>query len=151
MLRINKLTDYGTLVLAELGRVADGVASAGQLASDTGLAPTTVSKLLKSLARAGLVTSARGPKGGYALARPATEISAAAIIDALDGPVAITECSSPGGLCELEGQCQVGRAWQKINSSIRRALKDISLADLQQLGRPIPVPDLKAGFNRHTD
>lgn len=151
MLRISKLTDYGTLVLAELRAVPDGVASAGQVADATGLALPTVSKLLKSLHKAGLVTSERGPHGGYALARPATEISAAEIIDALDGPVAITECSSPAGACDLESHCRVGRAWQIINRSIRRALQDVSLADLQQLRHAVPIPDLKSGLGTHTD
>jgi FeS assembly SUF system regulator len=150
MLRISKLTDYGTLVLAQLGAVPNGVASAGQVAEATGIAPPTVSKLLKALARAGLVTSERGPHGGYALARPAADISAAAIIDALDGPVAITECSSPAGACDLEARCRVGRAWQHINRSIRCALEDVSLADLQQLGQSMPVPDLKSGLTAHT-
>lgn len=147
MLRISKLTDYGTLVLAHLGAKPDCLASAGHVAEATGLALPTVSKLLKELARAGLVTSERGAHGGYTLARPADAISAAEIIDALEGPVAITECSSPGGACDLEAHCRVGRAWQNINLSIRRALQSVTLADLQHLPQPMPVPDLKTGVS----
>jgi FeS assembly SUF system regulator len=144
MLRMSKLTDYGTLVLAELAAEHGGIASAGQVAEATHLGQATVSKLLKSLARAGLVVSARGVQGGYALARAPELISAAEIIDALEGPVAITECSSANGCCDIEAFCRVGRAWQKINWSIRKALQQVSLADLQAQAQPLPPPDLKA-------
>jgi FeS assembly SUF system regulator len=146
MLRMSKLTDYGTLVLSQLAAQHGGIASAGQVADATHLGQPTVSKLLKSLARAGLVISARGVQGGYALARAPEEISAAEIIDALEGPVAITECSSANGCCDLEEFCRVGRAWQKINVSIRKALQSVSLADLQTQPQPLPPPDLKAGL-----
>ena len=147
MLRMSKLTDYGTLVLAQLAAQRDGVASAGQVADATRIGQPTVSKLLKSLTRAGLVVSARGAQGGYALARPAESISAAQIIDALEGPVAITECSSADGCCELEEYCRVGLAWQRINRSIREALQKVSLADLQTRPQPLSPPDLKAGLS----
>ncbi len=132
MLRMSKLTDYGTLVLAQLAASEGRLASAHQVATDTHLSLPTVSKLLKSLVHAGLAVSKRGARGGYALSRPAEEISAAEILDALEGPVAITECSSAPGLCELESSCRVGGAWQSINVSIRRALRQVSLADLQR-------------------
>jgi len=138
MLRISKLTDYGTLVLAQLPINSDGLASAGQVADATHLSQPTVRKLLKALVRAGLVVSERGSHGGYALARPDNEITAAQIIDAIEGPVAITECSSAAGHCDLEPTCQVGSAWQGINLSIRRALTQVSLADLQTPQIPIP-------------
>jgi FeS assembly SUF system regulator len=143
MLRISKLTDYGTLVLAQLAMNGGGLASAGQVADATHLSQPTVSKLLKALVRAGLVVSERGSRGGYALARPDDEISAAQIIDAIEGPVAITECSSPIGHCSLEPTCHVGSAWQGINLSIRRALTQVSLADLQTRRLPMPPPRLR--------
>lgn len=142
MLRMSKLTDYGTMVLAQLAASEPGWTTAGQVADATHLAPPTVSKLLKALAHSGLVVSSRGVQGGYALARPAEQITAAEILDALEGPVAITECSSAGHTCDLESYCRVGSAWQRINSSIRRALEGISLADLQN--RREPLPDLRA-------
>ena len=147
MLRMSKLTDYGTMVLAQLAAKGGGLSTAGQVADATHLGQPTVSKLLKSLVRAGLVVSTRGVLGGYALARPADAISAAEIIDALEGPVAITECSSAGGGgCNLESFCRVGVAWQRINLSIRKALEGVTLADLQQLREPLPPPDLQAGL-----
>jgi len=143
MLRMSKLTDYGTLVLAQLSASEGDLSSAHQVANDTHLAQPTVSKLLKALVRAGLVISERGAQGGYALARPPQEISAAQIIDALEGPVAITACSSGHGLCDLESTCRVGNAWQRINVSIRQALTEVSLADLQHRSRPLPRPNLR--------
>jgi len=138
MLRMSKLTDYGTMVLAQLAASDRGLTTAGQLAEATHLALPTVSKLLKALAHAGLVLSTRGVQGGYALARPADSISAAEILDALEGPVALTECSSSNGGCDLESYCRVGMAWQRINRSIRTALEGVSLADLQQTRAPLP-------------
>jgi FeS assembly SUF system regulator len=138
MLRMSKLTDYGTMVLAELATNGRSLSTASQVADATHLAQPTVSKLLKSLAHSGLVVSTRGVQGGYALARPANDISAAEILDALEGPVALTDCSSSGGSCELESFCRVGTAWQRINHSIRKALEGISLADLKDCRELLP-------------
>ena len=146
MLRMSKLTDYGTMVLAQLPAKSDGLSTAGEVATATHLRQPTVQKLLKSLVHAGLVVSTRCAQGGYALARAPEAISAAEIIDALEGPVAITECSSVGGGCDLESFCRVGSAWQRINWSIRKALQDVTLADLQHRGQPLPAPDLLAGL-----
>ena len=144
MLRMSKLTDYGTVVLAYLARGDQPLHSAAQVATDTRLAQPTVSKLLKALTRAGLVHSERGAQGGYALARAAADISAAEIIDALEGPVAITACSAHQGQCDLEPVCQVGAAWQHINLSIRKALREVTLDDLRTDGKPFRGLDLQA-------
>ncbi|MCP4299956.1 MAG: SUF system Fe-S cluster assembly regulator [Gammaproteobacteria bacterium] len=138
MLRISKLTDYGTVLLAHLAANRSNVCSAADVASATGIALPTVSKLLKSLARSGLVVSTRGANGGYKLSRSPHEISAADVIDALEGPVSITECSSTDSLCEHEGVCSIGGSWQRINVAIRRALDDVSLSDLLRTNSPVP-------------
>ena len=138
MLRISKLTDYGTVLLANLAANRDSVCSAADVANATGIALPTVSKLLKSLGRSGLVISTRGANGGYQFARDAGEISAADIIDALEGPVSITECSGSDSQCEHEGVCSVGGAWQKVNIAIRGALDDVSLYDLIRTNTPTP-------------
>ena len=138
MLRISKLTDYGTVVLAHLASADSRVCSAAEVSDATGIAPPTVSKLLKALARAGLVISTRGANGGYELARPAHEISAASVIDALEGPVSITECSATDSNCDFEDVCNVGNAWQRINVAIRRALEDVNLIDLTRANSPVP-------------
>ncbi len=138
MLRISKLTDYGTVLLAHLAGNQQAVCSAAEAADATGIALPTVSKLLKSLARSGLVTSTRGANGGYQLARSPSDISAADVIDALEGPVSITECSSGESICEHEDVCRVGDAWQRINVAIRRALDDVSLDDLLRTNSRVP-------------
>lgn len=138
MLRISRLTDYGTVVLARLAESRDRFASAAEVAGATGLGLPTVSKLLKMLAKSGLVDSARGAQGGYRLARDAREISAADVIDALEGPVSITDCSAHDRHCDLEATCSVGGTWQRINRAIRQALDEISLADLLRTNSRLP-------------
>ena len=148
MLRISRLTDYGTMILVHLASRPGRLCPASDVAAGTRVALPTVQKILKVLARAGLIVSMRGSGGGYALGRSAESISAADILDVLEGPVAITECSSADSHCELESMCQVGGAWQKINRSIRVALDDISLADLARPARDLPVAALTTGITR---
>ena len=163
MLRISKLTDYATVILAALAEQPDHVLTSAALAQATRIAAPTVSKLLKQLQRAGLVTSTRGLHGGYQLARPATQISAAAILDVLEGPVALTDCSVGHGKCGIEETCRVGRVWQRLNLAIRRSLYDVSLAQLAGIdSTQVRLPELehemktattrpggRAGVNRH--
>lgn len=130
MLRITRLTDYATVVLAALATAPGRVQTAPALAEQTRIAAPTVSKLLKQLQRAGLVISTRGLHGGYQLARPAAQISAAAILDALEGPVALTDCAAGRGHCEIERTCGVSHVWQRLNLAIRRSLHAVSLAEL---------------------
>jgi len=130
MFRISRLTDYGTLILVFLASQERRLCSASEVATGTHVAQPTVQKLLKLLAKTGFVDSVRGTDGGYRLACDPGTITAAQILDALEGPVAITECSADDGDCVLESLCQVGGAWQKINGAIRLALSDITLADL---------------------
>jgi FeS assembly SUF system regulator len=128
MLRINRLTDYATVILASL--VGGALASAAEIAERTRIGLPTVSKLLKQLQRAGLVRSVRGARGGYQLTRPTAGISAADIIDAVEGPVALTECASGAGQCGIEATCQVGHGWQRINVAVHRALRGVNLDEL---------------------
>jgi FeS assembly SUF system regulator len=153
MLRISRLTDYATVLLAALASEPQRLRTAAALAQQTRIAAPTVSKLLKQLHRAGLVSSARGLRGGYQLSRPAAQISAAAILDALEGPVALTDCAAGHGNCEIEQTCRVGRVWQRLNLAIRRALYDVSLAQLAGLdAAPARLPslerDMKAAASR---
>ena len=145
MLKMSRITDYGTGVLAYLASAGNRPHSASEVAEQTGLPTATVSKVLKLLTRGGLVSSQRGAQGGYSLSRAATEITAAEVIDALEGPVALTECAVGDGSCELEAQCLVGTAWQRINIAIRQALDEISLAELASMqASPRPRVDLRA-------
>jgi len=144
MLRMSRLTDYATVLLAALAGEPGRVQTATSLAEQTRIAAPTVCKLLKQLQRAALVTSTRGPRGGYQLARPAAQISAAAILDALEGPLALTDCSAGHGNCEIEDTCRVGRVWQRLNLAIRRSLYEVSLAQLAGLdAAPARLPALE--------
>ncbi|MES1147010.1 MAG: SUF system Fe-S cluster assembly regulator [Solimonas sp.] len=147
MLRISKLTDYATVILANLATRTDRICTASELATITHLSTATVSKLLKKLQRGGLVTSSRGAQGGYQLARPATHISAADILDALEGRFALTECSGEHSNCGIASSCRVGTAWRRVNAAIVRALKDVSLSQLAGLERHHTVD---INLSRHT-
>jgi FeS assembly SUF system regulator len=139
MLRISRLTDYATVILASLGGGA--LSSAAEIAERTHIGLPTVSKLLKELQHAGLVRSVRGAHGGYQLARPVASINAAEIIDAVEGPVALTECAGGAGNCGIEATCLVGHGWQRISRAIRRALTDVSLEELLRRDTPLAGPD----------
>ena len=130
MLRVSKLTDYATVVLAAMAREPDRVHTAADLSERTHLGRATVSKLLKQFVRNGLLTSYRGAHGGYLLAVEPERVSAAQIIDLVEGPMAMTECGLENRHCEFEGMCGVDGHWQRINRAIRAALEEISLADL---------------------
>src|SRR6202171_2631539 len=140
MLRISKLTDYATVILARLAAEPARRFTAGPLASHTHLAAPTVSKRVKQLHRQGLVNSPRGLHGAYLLARPAIEINAAQILDALEGPMALTECASAESHCCIESTCLVGRAWQRVNLAIRRSLQEITLLELAGLSASTGQP-----------
>ena len=131
MFRLNKLTDYGivlmTCVAHDAGRQ---LRTARDLAAGTRLPLPTVVKILRLLMDRELLVSQRGVKGGYALARDAGKISVAEIIEALEGPIGFTECSTSPGCCELERSCGVRGNSQIIGRALHRALRGITLADL---------------------
>ena len=131
MLRISKMTDYAVVLATHLA-ASGGAHAARDLALQTQIPEPTASKVLKKLARAGVVVSQRGSKGGYALARPAAQVGIHQVIEAIEGPIAVTECSdeSADSSCEYETSCEVRANWQRINLAVQRALADISLADM---------------------
>lgn len=130
MLRLSKMTDYGTVVMTILARSPERLRSAADIAVETHIAAPTVSKLLKALAHADLVESVRGAHGGYRLGRPAATIAMAEIISALEGPIAMTECAVHDGVCGIESDCDVRGNWQLLNRAILGALENVSLADM---------------------
>ena len=138
MLRMGKLTDYATVVLASLAQDPARHRAAADLAASTRLKLPTVSKVLKGLQRAGLVISSRGPQGGYRLARAPELITATQILDVFEGPIAITECSGASSRCGIERQCRVGSAWPRVNAAIHRALDDMTLHQLAGLDSSEP-------------
>jgi FeS assembly SUF system regulator len=129
MLKLGKLADYGTMIMTVLA--ADPARrSAQDLAARTHVAAPTVAKLLKTLTRAGLVDSVRGAHGGYKLARPAEGITVADVIVAIDGPIALTQCSVHKGGCSVEAYCGVRSNWRLLNHTVRHALESVTLAQM---------------------
>ena len=149
MLRISKLADYATVVMTLMAQAPTQVRNAPEIAAAVGLELPTVSKILKSLVRTGLLLSQRGPKGGYKLVRQPEAISVADIIDAIEGyPMGLTECSSIIGLCSRESSCAVRTNWQRISREIRLNLERISLAELAQpVTQPVAVQAVE--FENH--
>jgi FeS assembly SUF system regulator len=143
LLRISRLTDYATVILATLAQDPGRQQTAAAIAARTRIAAPTVSKVLKQLHREGLVVSTRGLRGGYQLAAAPESITAAAILDALEGPVAVTDCAVAHGQCSIEDHCRVSRAWQRISAAIRRSLADVTLAQLAGLEPPPRMASLE--------
>ncbi len=147
MIRITRETDYGIVLMTSMVRDDNPPYSAAALAKQHQLPLPMVSKILKALAKAGLLTSQRGAQGGYNLARSSKAISAADIIDALEGPIAITECSAETlHACMHESHCTVSGHWHRINSAIRQALNNISLWEMSR--PPLPVNLLGSGVSK---
>jgi FeS assembly SUF system regulator len=129
MLKLGKLTDYATLLLAAMAAEPARLHSGQALAQRTAVATPTVAKLLKQLQKGGLVQSVRGVHGGYRLSRAPAEVNVADIIRALEGPIAVTDCATHGG-CSLEAGCGIKGPLRLLNSAITQALEAVTLADL---------------------
>lgn len=140
MLRVTRLTDYATVVMTVLASQPEAVLSAAELAERSGLEVPTVSKLLKPLAQAGLVEGFRGVRGGYRLARPASDITLCDIVEAMEGPLAMTECSLDHGECGISQQCGVRANWRRINDVVAEALRGVNLAQMLDDAPPSPAP-----------
>ena len=135
MVRLSKLADYGLVVMACVAqsRQAKPLRTARDLASESNLPLPTVTRLLKMLQQGGLLVSQRGNRGGYVLSREPRNISLAEIIAALEGPIALTECSTGvSGVCELESCCSIKRNQRLISRVVRGALQKITLSNLIQ-------------------
>lgn len=131
MLRLSKQSDYATVLLSQLAAARGHVRNVTELAQTTRVSPPMVSKTLKILTREGLVQSERGAGGGYRLSREPEQISIADIVCAMEGPIALTQCSSDDG-CSLEAHCLIRPHWQLINNTIISSLQQLNLAQLLQ-------------------
>jgi FeS assembly SUF system regulator len=131
-LRLSNLTDYAVVLLSAAARHC-GCArvNAAELAQETGLPLPTVQKLVSKLSAAGLLRSVRGSGGGFKLARPAAAISLVDIIEAVEGPIALTACVEAGKHdCGMEGACKVQPHWGAVNGAVRGALANVNLTAL---------------------
>ena len=134
MVKLGKLTDYGLLLLTCIARTPSGaLRTARDLAAETNLPLPTVSRLLQELLKSGLLHSQRGTKGGYSLARKPSEVSVVDVVAALEGPIALTECSTEvDGMCDLEPSCPIKSNQRVINQAVRGVLETITIADFIQ-------------------
>lgn len=141
MIRMSKLTDYAIVILAHLARSTETL-TAHELAERSRVPLPTVSKLAKELSKAGLVVSHRGRNGGYGLARPAELISVAEIVEALEGPIALTECATGKGDCGIEDTCLARASWDPVSRAIETALRNLPLSSIApfRAGEPAPAP-----------
>ena len=141
-MRLTSLADYAVVMMAAAARhPADARLSAALLAVETGVPVPTAQKLMGRLAAAGLLRSARGTGGGFALARSAPEISLADIVEAVEGPIAMTTCADESrNDCALDGNCQVKPHLLAVNGAVRGALQGVSLASLAHADMPGLAP-----------
>jgi FeS assembly SUF system regulator len=146
MVRLGKLTDYGLVLMTCLARsYAVALRNATDLATESHLPVPTVSKLLKQLLGSKLLVSHRGVKGGYSLAKTPQEISITDVIAAIEGPMALTECSTDFSECNLESCCPIKTNQQIINKAVQGVLERITLADLIE---PLQLTTIKDARGR---
>lgn len=137
-MRLSNLADYAVITMCQAAtHCGDGRVSAAELASETGLPVPTVQRLVSKLTAAGLLRSVRGAKGGLQLGRPAAAITVADIVEAVEGPIALTVCVEHGA-CDFEEGCSMKPHWPIINTALRSALADITLETLRT---PPRIPD----------
>ena len=136
-MRLSSMADYAVVTMAAAARHCGSHAingariSASELAEETGLPAPTVQKLVSRLTAAGLLRSSRGAGGGLKLARPAAAITLADIVEAVEGPIALTACVERGKHdCGLEEACQVKPHWPVVNEALRGALAGVALTQL---------------------
>jgi FeS assembly SUF system regulator len=146
MMRLSKMTDYAVVMMVHMGQTEDCVFSSAQIADETGVPAPTVAKLLKELTRGGLLTSIRGVNGGYRMDRTPEEISIAEVVQALEGPIALTACvDGADDNCNVESLCGMRGNWNKVNTAIRVALEGVSLAEMAMQPMIFPVPGELSG------
>ena len=135
MIRLTNFADYAVVLMSELAKEKDRRASAQELSSLTSIPAPTVSKVLNALGQGELLLSHRGLKGGFSLSRPAEEISMAEIIEAVDGPICLTECANGDTEtnCSLSEVCDIRPHWPPINQAVRDSLAAINLAYISQI------------------
>lgn len=144
MLRLSKMADYGTVVMTTMINDPERSRSAAEIAAAIHVPVPTVSKILKILARGGLVVSLRGARGGYMLSRPANQISLVDVIKVMDGPIGMTECSITPGMCSQEAGCVVRANWLRINTAVLGVLQEITLDQMiAPVARPVDTSPMK--------
>ena len=137
MLNVSRLADYAVNILVCLAQENEQSFASQLIAAKTQLSLPTVKKILKMLINRELVCSFQGVKGGYYLARAANDISVASIIEAIDGPIALTHCCQHDNTCHIKASCHTEKAWHGINSFVKQALNAVNLYQISNKGENI--------------
>jgi FeS assembly SUF system regulator len=131
MFKLNRLTDYAVVIMSQMALTPRAVRTASELARETAVPQPTVAKILGILAKSDLVTAHRGAAGGYSLAAAPEDIGVSAIIEALEGPIALTACvDGTPDVCGTQSLCPLRGHWNRVNLAIKDALEKVSLAEL---------------------
>lgn len=147
MIRLTNLADYAVVLMCHIAARPEMLHSAFALSKDTGIHVPTVSKILGALARAELLTSQRGIKGGFILNRGADEVTVAGIIEAVDGPIALTNCVEGSTHdCDFEDFCSTKRHWVRINNAVKEALASVKLSEIAVAADWEPTVDRKVAL-----
>jgi len=149
MLRLNRMTDYAIVILGHMAQDVGRVRTSAALSEATAVPLPSVAKVLKIMAGSGLLTAHRGAKGGYSLDRPAAEVTMTEIIQALEGPIALTACvDGAEDSCEVEHSCFMRGNWNRVNSAIHAALDAVTLADMMDPEEMFPDRGASVGARR---
>ena len=141
MIRLSRMADYGVVIMTFLAGRRCEIHTAQRVAEATGLPQAAVGKLLKAFARAGLLESQRGSHGGYRLDRRAEDISIAEVVEAVEGPIALTLCvDRQAGSCDVEALCPMRGGWNRLNRALVTAFESVSLAAMAPVPAPAPPP-----------
>ena len=131
MLKVSKLADYSTVIMTHISNVG-GKHSAKDISDSTNISHPTVTKLLKILSKSGMLSSTKGLRGGYELSKSPEDISLLDIINAVEGDIALTECSKSSENCSIASSCCIASKWQSINRVVRDSLSSMNLAKMSQ-------------------
>jgi Rrf2 family protein len=135
-MQITKQADYAVRALAYLAELQPGIlASTSQISERQHIPPTFLAKIVSQLSVAGLLRTSRGARGGVALAKPASEISLLEVVEAIDGPIALNECTSDPGNCPMSDDCNIRLVWCEARADLVRRLSQTTFGQLARDGK----------------
>src|ERR1700720_26649 len=150
MLRLSKKADYALMAMKHLALQSDrGSSSAREIAEQYDIPIELMAKVLQRLVGRGLLASHQGTHGGYKLARVPAQISVADVIQAIDGPVTVTACTTDDGRCDQYAKCNVRDPLWRVRERILAALGDCTIAELATDPPPLPAPARAAVLHTH--
>lgn len=150
-MRIPASVDYAIRAMAELANAGERTVTAEELAKAQGIPLKFLRGIMTELKRSRLVSSQRGPEGGFALTRPANEISLADIFRAIDGPLATVRDQSLSSMTHTGAAAELPTVWMAVRASLRRVLEVVTIADLADGKLPSPVTEMASEYRAETE